>query len=804
MKYYQLITLVCAVAGFVLHAPIKAAYIVRDGAPMAQIIVADDPPRTVAMAAQDLRDTIERITGAVLPLGTTADERIPIRIYVGPSPYTEALGLSTEGLTGAGYKIAVGEDWMAFLGLDRDYEPPHPALLERSEEAHQQLLAEWDEITGDHFGNIYHLLFRKVDHRTGLWEMDLDYAGTFNGVSNFLQGLGVRWYFPGELGEVLPDLQSIALPPAGEQIVKPDFSMRNLYIHGGNFTRGRMDDMLWRMRMGLNEGVEFGFADTPTVAHGTKWVIIRDEIKEAHPELYMIRGGEPQLERGIPNLGSDKLVERNINYLRHVFDHYGPPMVSVMPTDGFTAAGEDPISQSMVTPERGWFGGLSDYVWSYVVKVAEGIAETHPDKKIHTLAYTTFMLPPQSIDKLPPNVVVGIAYSPGALHSQFMRDFHRTLRRDWQELIGPDHKFYSYGYYLHGWRNRWPGVPAIYPRLIVDDLRDWGDVYYGAFTEVFPTPPNWINSYVTARFYWDVDQDLDAMMEEYYRLFYGPARQQMQAFIEFCEANWMHMMQNADLIEEAFRKIEAAQAAAVAHPYSERVGQFATFMQPMLERRAELLAKLENAKNIPGRKFAAAEVTIDGKLNEAIWDQLPTYSMTLARAEGAQSDIETEVKLGWAGDDLLVAVICHEPMMENVTGLTRNQDSAIFNHDSVEIMLETQTHSHYQIAVSALGGVIDVDRSETLNTLWSSGAEVAVYRGEDRWVLEARIPVVAAADGDIDILNGVLGTPPSSDNPWFINVGRLRMAGGERQVFSLSGEGFHDKLNFARFFLEEN
>jgi len=775
-------------------------FLVKDGAPSAQIVVADGAPRTVHYAALELQRYLKKISGAELPISESPSAAFPVTIYVGASQATEKLGLTTEGLTGAGYRIASGENWLAFLGLDKDYVPREPWGHNSSDEEKQRVLEEWDQITGEHFQNIYISLWREFDRKkTGLWETDLDRAGTFNAVSQFLEGLGVRWYMPGEIGEIVPEMASIPLSKI-DKTVLPDIPVRNLYIHGGNFFTGNEEQIFWRMRMGLNEGEIIGFGPTQTVAHGIGSVVRRDEVKQEHPDLFMTKGGIPMLEKGVPRLSSEAMVQRNVRYLRKVFDTYDLPVISVMPTDGYTTGEEGPEGQALTTMERGWFGYLSDYVWGYVTKVANELAKTHPDKKIHCLAYTTFLLPPEKIDQLPSNVIVGLARNPSVFHSETLREFDRKLRKDWAAKITSGVPLYQYGYYLHGWKNRWPGVPAIYPSLIVDDLRDLKGQFTGYFTEVFPTPANWINAYVTARFSWDVDLDLEAMMTEYYTLFYGPAKEQMRDFIEYSENNWMNMQKDPEAIDKAFALIETAKAAAGDGIFGQRVALFADYLQPMKAQRTKLLARKDNARKISIPSLDASALVIDGKLDDPIWQELPKYEMTAFETD---SPLKTTVSLGWANDNLLVGVRSEEPLLDQLKGVSQDGDFAAFEFDGVEIILETPIHSSYQIVVSALGGILDLERSETLNTLWTSGAEIKVGREEGAWTVEARIPAVAAAEGDVDILNGVLGNIPSADAPWYFNVGRQRTAGGEREIFSLSGKGFHDKLNFSELTVEE-
>ncbi len=48
------------------------------------------------------------------------------------------------------------------------------------------------------------------EEREYLWQFDE--RGSFNAVCGYLRSLGVRWYLPGELGEVVPKMKSIPLP----------------------------------------------------------------------------------------------------------------------------------------------------------------------------------------------------------------------------------------------------------------------------------------------------------------------------------------------------------------------------------------------------------------------------------------------------------------------------------------------------------------------------------------------------------------------------------------------------------------
>ena len=54
------------------------------------------------------------------------------------------------------------------------------------------------------------------EEREYLWQFDE--RGSLNAVCGHLRSLGVRWYLPGELGEVVPKMKSIPLPKLDDTV----------------------------------------------------------------------------------------------------------------------------------------------------------------------------------------------------------------------------------------------------------------------------------------------------------------------------------------------------------------------------------------------------------------------------------------------------------------------------------------------------------------------------------------------------------------------------------------------------------
>src|SRR6056297_2730210 len=94
---------VIACALIVLLAPwvaIRAAesFLVEDGCPRAEIVIAEKPPRTTRLAARELQTYVEKISGAKLGIVTEPSGKVPVSVFVGQSAHTEKLGITAERL----------------------------------------------------------------------------------------------------------------------------------------------------------------------------------------------------------------------------------------------------------------------------------------------------------------------------------------------------------------------------------------------------------------------------------------------------------------------------------------------------------------------------------------------------------------------------------------------------------------------------------------------------------------------------------------------------------------------------------
>ncbi|MBN1275243.1 DUF4838 domain-containing protein [Candidatus Woesearchaeota archaeon] len=570
-------------------------YLVEEGVGQAQIIISPDSPPAVQLAADELQEGIEKMSGATLPINTVVDEQVPYKIYVGQSTYTDGLGITSDGLSGDGFKMVSGEDHLILLGDDTPFHLEGIVPYDPSYE-------EWDALTGTTWGNPLAGYGQFYNPDYDLWQGD--HKGSLNAVYEFLYDQGIRWYYPGSIGEIIPEKPTITLSQVDETVI-PDFSMRNLYhsyaryAHSSGEERQKMVKWQLRMRMNYYED-ELG-----TIwSHGIQSVISRDEMKAAHPEYYAVYDGVRMNGSSYKhNLCSEGLFQEHLDFVRFMLDTY-PEMsaIGVSPVDAFhRVSEEEPICRPTINGSKGHDGYLSDHVFEYVNNVAWELYDEYPDRKLLIHAYYNYVWPPEGLSKpLAPNLAVFITRWRGPyryLDNQFYLpnslfpyednlEYYQAITDKWVELL-PSKELYIREYYLFNAAYMpTERAPAVFPHLIAEDLQFQKGKTKGQYIEVFYLSDvmkerrdvdwdvfaaNALNVWVSSRLYWDADQDVDLLLEEYYDLFYGPASEEMRAFYEYAEANWREATAGSETLQTLIQMANDARVIAGDTIYGERI-----------------------------------------------------------------------------------------------------------------------------------------------------------------------------------------------------------------------------------------
>jgi len=817
MKYnrapsHGLSVLTLLVSGLACLPAFGRGFIVKDGKANAEIVVAKKAPRTVHVASWELRNYLRKITGATLPIVNKPTGKAPVKVFIGESDFTRELDVSAKGLEGGAYRIVSGDDWLALIGTDTDFQPIEPYARTRNQRGSKAIMGAWDKVSGGKWGNpagnAFKMRLRDIDKLYGekdgpeyLWTFDE--RGSYNAVCGFLRRLGVRWYMPGELGEVVPQRASIPLPNV-DQRVAPAFPVRDC-----NIRIGIHDPRLaiWGMRLGMRQPHGIGWA------HGLNAVTCREEMKRDRPEYYALYAGKRATgyrSGGKQCLSAPGLLKETVAYARTLIDHYHYKVISVQPSDGYTALCQCELCVGKDSPDRPYRGRMSDYVWGFTVRVANELAKTHPHARAENMAYNLAWLPPAKIDRLPDNVVVCLCGGrrPTEVDPE-RREEIRGLRQAWKEKT--DQKLLNFENYPLTARGYW--LPAFTAHTNAESINAVKGAFLGE--NIQPSSHRFMDAaafnsyqfYFTFRMYWgDKNQKIDPMLEEFYTLFYGPARSQMKVFFDYCEANWTAMPKDKSKADRALALFaEARKQAKTGSVYDRRLAVMGEYMDSLADR-SKQMAKEQNREGVPQfRMWRGAErVKLDGRLDDAFWKKCPKWAGGRLRdlETGRKPAIGTTFQVAWGRNSIYFAIRCQEQQGEMVKGGAKGTDDpAIWLGDCVEILLETEKNSYYQIAIGPTGAVVDLNRANGRKTFrWNSQAEVKTHIGADSWTIEACIPVIEKSN---DPFHQVIGRRPLKSLPWYFNVCRQRPRAKETELSAFSptgGKGFHEPNRFAKLY----
>ena len=214
----------------------------------------------------------------------------------------------------------------------------------------------------------------------------------------------------------------------------------------------------------------------------------------------------------------------------------------------------------------------------------------------------------------------------------------------------------------------------------------------------------------------------------------------------------------------------------------------------------------DSTETIPGAVALQRDrkkLKLDGKLDVPFWEGLKTYTLRRGDTGGSPAPgLETTFRVAWANDALYIGIECRENDMPNLNiGSSENGDQKFWDGDNIDLLIQTQAHTYYQIAIGPTGTMVGLDRESGMNIKWSPGAEAAAHRGKDFWSIELRLPIVDPKSATFDPLSGIAGQKPTDTDPWHFNLCRQRARGRERTFYFFSKVGsalFHEVEMFGR------
>ncbi|MEI8309196.1 MAG: DUF4838 domain-containing protein [Verrucomicrobiota bacterium] len=803
MNYCYLLLL----AALALSGCKKSVDLVKDGKPVAEIVVSDAATPSVRTAAAELQRHLEAMSGAKLPIVHAASPNVANQLYVGESEATKKLGVTVDDIKDDGFKIIAAKNHVVVAGREIYHSAISFSKFMTQDRNTQQ--ANWEKFTGHAWRCPTIIDTRDMNKELGfhMW----DGTGTLYGAYYLLGQLGLRWYMPvADIGIVTPKLKDISIK---YQSIKrePEFPVRIM----ANGTGRLKEEALWYKSMGVGEA--FFFPISHSVSGPTKIT------PEKQPqEYYGVVGGK--VNYTVPKLSNERLRADTAEYLEWVEKAFpGMDYTCIGQPDGWSimdsedaAAGWDKLA------ERRQEGRFSDYTWDFTKDVSKRILEKHPEKKFTFMAYYATRRPPSNMEKLPPNMAV--IFCQHASNGMFPASATELEdRNEWLAKMSDKNQLLIYEYYIdHAPGYNFPPVPVIWPKMMRKSFDALYDRCVGFYVEVAWSTGDeetrnklslrrpgisHLMTYLHNRLSWDRHLDVDAVINEYYDLFFGPAKAEMKEFYEFSESVWTRpeprqitaaggFLKPADV--ERYEEILArAKANAGDTIYGKRIDFIAAEMAPL----KLLFEKLKRTGPNLQIQTSNDKPVIDGDLDKPFWRDVPGTFLPLREMFTGElpQHLNTSVSFRWLNDNsaLIVGIECKEPKMDKLAESCKVADSpGIYSDDTVEILLETAKGIRPVIVINSAGAVLDecvTDHLEDLPAFYKV-SKVAVKKYADRWTAEVQIDAAP-----------ISGERPTPFYPWGVNICRQRMAGNtpEDYMLSPSGTKFKDMKSMANIFVRK-
>lgn len=383
--------------------------------------------------------------------------------------------------------------------------------------------------------------------------------GTAFAVYDFLERYaGVRWLWPGDLGEVVPHAKVLRVPPVA--LVKaPAFLWRNLGPGGalwgpldkwqkerelGVTVAHQREQALWEKRNRFGGETIYG-------GHAMGEILPPSKYGPTHPEYFALVNGKRVWENfngkhgKQPCTTNPDVIRITREYCQRMFrEHPEYDAVSISANDGRGFCECDrcrrldtgALMKDRDDPEAGRGGDvpiITDRMVTFANQVAEGVVKSNPGKKVLMFAYGQYVRPPTRV-KAHPAVIV--AYT---MRCASWWDPKAAQAAD-ADLVGWRRAVPAVGVYEYFTQTNFPDMPRLYPALIersVRRLHDLGFRYYQTQAgDGYAI--NGVNFYVLARLLWEPQADAGAIQRDYVQKGFGEAAPAVERYFNRLAAAW--------------------------------------------------------------------------------------------------------------------------------------------------------------------------------------------------------------------------------------------------------------------------
>lgn len=355
-----------------------------------------------------------------------------------------------------------------------------------------------------------------------------DYGTEFGAYEFIEKYVGVRWLFPGDLGEYVPDLSSIEILCVNVK-QNPSFPQRQLMIDASGFHKElqkgwenwalKLKKRAWKDTR-MYEGHNMGILLMPPEKYAT-----------SHPEFFPVRKGTRLIpsaaafnyesgwewKRWQPCFSEEKSIDEAVKNICEYFKkHPGRKWCSLAVND-MSGHCECEKCLAAVGGKKNFLNmyNYSDLYYAWANKVAEGVLKHYPDKTFGLLAYSEVIDPPSF--PLNPHIVPTITYERLKWAVPAIREHGEKLTEEWMAKA----KTLGWYDYLYGEPYK---IPRVWFHVMGDYYRFGHSCNVRSIISEAALNEDWREGpkiYLSLKQQWDAGLDTDKLLNEWYELAVG-------------------------------------------------------------------------------------------------------------------------------------------------------------------------------------------------------------------------------------------------------------------------------------------
>ncbi len=664
------------------------------------------------------------------------------------------------------------------------------------------------------------------------------------GVYGFLEDhLGMRWFYPGEDGEFCPKNKTVSGKDFTDRQV-PSFTRRGMGLMTTSVDAPLIETRKWMVRNRLDrttgrvDPLAKQHAAVPRGGGHSMHEFVPLSLYDTHPEYFPLIDGK-RLKRSdafAPNpcTSNPEVVRRAVEHVGDFFKKHPDGVFHIGNNDCATWCGCEKCI-TLDPPGERKNGYVSTRFTLFRNEVVEGVRKNFPAAEISSWAYQNYQYPSAEVKSLFKVVLCdhGRCYR-HALPDEKCKA-NQWFREMFSKWAGDGCKrsiFTYYDCFVGQLDQRTTGNPQVrFEYIVADDMRyqhrlghsEWvfntipPDGRYDYLKNHFKQDAPWMAEicrnhwraqmfahYVQAKLAWNIRADLDKIIREFNEKYYGPAAPAMEKFASLSNKYWTEepgcFMYNGLFCQLGKAVVDPARMKALSDalneaeknaegkpPYEARIAK----EKELFEQGWKLARKqfIQRPNNDAKAFKRTGKITLDGKLDEADWNQAETYT-NFRKPDGKATGNPAEVKLVYDGDSLYIGMKMHEENMSKLKAAAAARDSnKIWDDEPAEIFIDPDGKglAYYHFAVNANGVFRDskclAGAPTTGDVDYNAKIEVKTSRGDRFWTLEMRIPA--------NELNGKL------EKRWLMNVGyrgATWMDGTYHQTTSFRGVTFMEDI----------